>query len=449
MMATTRSNSDSASIFTSIYPWMIVFCGMMFYCFNYFLRVSPSMMQPELTQAFHISATQWGLLLGFYYTAYTPMQLVAGMIYDKFGARTVICSAFLIAICGLAVFTSAHNYAMACTGRLLIGLGCAFAYIGTLKLASIWLPLNRFATAAGLATAVGMISGALSQKYLTPIVESIGYQETLHGALIAGAMLCVLVVAFVRNRPQDQIGSGEMQAPLSIRKLLSALWIIFTNPQMWLIGTIGCLLYLPSSIFLDAWGLPYLKAVYGLTTSQATTITGCTFYGWIISGPLIGMFSDRIKRRCAPLTFTGFFAAALLCAVFYLPGIPASGLSLVFFMIGFCCGAHPLCFALGKESNPIQISATSVAVTNMLIMMGGNIFHPVVGMLLDWHTSSPLNEHGLHIYSSADYTFALSIVPIGVAIGIFLSLFLKETHCESQAKEEHERLFNPALATEK
>jgi sugar phosphate permease len=355
----------------------------------------------------------------------------------------------LLAVSGLGIFVSADSFAVAGAGRFMIGLGTAFAYIGTLKLASIWLPPNRFATVAGITTAIGMVSGALSQKYLISVVQQIGYKEALHTALIAGIALSVVIILLVRNRPKTEISADqEMQAPMNMGQLLNALKIIFTNKQMWLIGIIGCLLYLPSSVFLDLWGIPYLKAVYNLTPEQAVNISSYTFYGWIISCPIIGMISDKIKRRCLPLTFTGFFAALLLCVVFYVPGIPTAGLYSIFFMIGFCCGAHPLCFALGKESNPIQVSGTAVAVTNMLIMTGGVIFQPVVGKLLDLHTSGIIGANGLPVYSSSDYTFALSVVPIGVALGIFLSIFLKETHCESVAAESDKRIFAPQATSQ-
>src|SRR5579875_2532191 len=91
------------SFFRSAYPWMIVCCGMLFYCFNYFLRVSPSVMQSQLTQSFHITAYEFGLLTSAYYWAYTPMQIPAGMIYDKFGVRFVLCAASLIATLGLCL----------------------------------------------------------------------------------------------------------------------------------------------------------------------------------------------------------------------------------------------------------------------------------------------------------------------------------------------------------
>ncbi|MBA3660460.1 MAG: MFS transporter [Gammaproteobacteria bacterium] len=437
-----NNRSVPAPFFKTLYPWLIVACGMLFYCYNYFLRVSPSVMQGELTQAFHITATQFGTLAGLYYWSYTPMQVPAGMVYDKFGVRFVLCAACLVAVLGLGIFITANSYNMAGMGRLMIGLGCAFAYIGTLKLASVWLPANRFATVAGLTTAGGMIAGAMAQNHLTKVIETIGYQQSLQTALIAGVILSLLVVFFVRNRPMN--GDNvihEMKAPIDMTHLFSALRIICTNPQMWLIGIIGCLLYLPSSVFLDLWGIPYLTSVYHLSPHQAVAISTYTFYGWIISGPIIGFISDKIKRRRLPLTATGFFAAVLLGVVFYFPNLSVGHLYLIFFFIGFCCGAHPLCFALGKESNPIQISGTAVAVTNMLIMAGGAIFQPIVGKLLDMHSKSPIGSDGLPVYSASDYTFALSIVPIGVALGIFLTLFLKETYCESQADIEAEKIF--------
>src|SRR5690606_18575634 len=100
-------------------------------------------------------------------------------------------------------------------------------------------------------------------------------------------------------------------------------------------------------------------------------------------------------------------------------------LSTTFLLIGFACGAHPLCFPLGKENNPIQISGTAIAVTNTFIMMGGNIFPPIVGKLLDYH-SSTIGIDGMPVYSASDYTFALSVIPLGVLAGIVLSFFLKE-----------------------
>lgn len=449
MMSSKRASTFS--LIRSTQAWLIVCCGMLFYCYNYFLRVSPSVLHEEIIQTFHINASEFGLLIALYYYAYTPMQIPAGILYDKFGARFVLVLSALTAVFGLQLFINASNIYMAGFGRFMIGLGGAFAYIGTLKLASVWLPENRFATAAGLTTAVGMLCGALSQKYLIHFIELVGYQTALRNSLIAGVILSGMILLCVRNRSNNpEYNQNEMSSPMSYAQVMGALKLIFTSRQMWLIGIIGCLLYLPSSVFLDAWGIPYLKTVYEITPEQAVNIANVTFYGWIISGPIIGYISDKIKRRKLPLAATGFFAALLLCLVFYFPDAKLSihQLYLAFFIIGFCCGAHPLCFAMGKENNPIQISGTAVAITNMLIMAGGAIFQPLVGKLLDLHSANILDINGLPIYSSSDYQFALSVVPIGVAIGILLSFFLKETYCESQASKEDEHYFKATILDE-
>lgn len=405
-------------------------------------------MQHDLTEAFHITATQLGVLVAFYYYPYTLMQIPAGLIYDKFGARFVLVFACLTAVLGLSIFINADSLGIASAGRFLIGLGTAFSYIGVLKLASQWLPPNRFATAAGLTTALGMTCAAVSQRYLTHVVEAIGYKNALHSSLFIGIALSVVILLIIRNQPKQKINTANaMSAPMNIKQLFSALRILLANRQTWLIGVIGCLLYLPATVFLDLWGKPYLQAVYQLTSDQAVNISSMTFLGWIVSGPIIGAFSDKIKRRRMPLVVTGAIAALLLCVVFYAPGLTLTQLYVLFVTIGFCCGAHPLCFALSKENNPSQIAGTAVAVANMLIMLGGAIFQPLVGKLLDLHTSGLKGADGLPIYSSGDYTFALSIIPLGVLFAIFLSLFLKETYCQSQVVEETSSIF-PQLEPE-
>jgi MFS family permease len=416
----------------SVLPWLICSLGMLFYCYNYFLRVSPSVMQNDLMQSLHITASQFGNLAAFYYYAYTPMQIPIGMIYDRFGARIVLFFACLIAVSGLSIFIGANNLAMASMGRFMIGFGTAFAYIGVLKLASLWLAPNRFAMVAGLTTAFGMASAIFSDLYLTKFVQLLGYKNALMSSLLVGVVLSVFIILFMRNKPREiSVLTGVARAPMTFRELLNSLQIVLMKPQMWLIGVIGCLFYLPASVFLDLWAIPYLQSVYHLTPEVAAYVTIMTFIGWIIAGPSIGWLSDHFRRRRLPLQICAIMAAVLVSLVFYVPNIPLLMLYVIFFFIGIFCGAHPLCFALGKENNSNTISGTAVAVTNTLIMIGGAIFQPIVGKLLDYHTANLIIAGAHPDYSAADYTYALSVVPVGLMIAIGLTFFLKETYCAS------------------
>jgi MFS family permease len=222
-------------------------------------------------------------------------------------------------------------------------------------------------------------------------------------------------------------------SPMTFAELLKSVKTVLMNKQMWLIGIIGCLFYLPASVFLDLWGIPFLKTVYQLDPETAASVVSMTFVGWIIAGPSIGAFSDHIKRRRLPLQVCALMAAILLSIIFYVPGITLPTLYVLFFFVGVFCGAHPLCFALGKENNPIKISGTALAITNTLIMLGGAVFQPVVGKLLDWHTTSAAVVDGMPpAYTPGDYIYALSLIPVGLILAIGLTFLLRETYCESQ-----------------
>ena len=46
---------------------VVVILGALFYCYEYFLRVSPTVMQIQLMQHFHLDATLFGGLSAYYF----------------------------------------------------------------------------------------------------------------------------------------------------------------------------------------------------------------------------------------------------------------------------------------------------------------------------------------------------------------------------------------------
>ena len=415
----------SKQIYNEKLAWLI--CGMaaLFYCYAYFLRVSPSVMMTQLIDRFHIDAASFGVLSTFYYFAYAPMQLPVGILLDKYGARLMMFLACLVCVVGVLIFIVADNLFIAATGRFLIGLGSAFSYIAVLKIASNWLPSNRFATAAGLTTSFGMLAAIFSDNYLTHIVDSIGYQNALYSALVAGVILCISIGLIIRDHPtKSQNNAFSTHAPT--KRIKQGIMMMLKSRQMLLIGIIGALLYLPASVFLDLWGIPYFKSVYQLSPSQAASVISMVFIGWIVSSPLIGMLSDKLKRRRLPLTTASILAALTISLVFLNHSLSIPTLYILMLLFGIFCGSHPLCFSLSKETNPAELSATATAVTNFFIMLGGMIFQPLVGLLIEWHWNGAMQQH-IPLYSASDFSFALTIIPIALIIASGLSLWVKET----------------------
>lgn len=415
-----------------ILPWLMFGMGAMYYCLAYFLRVSPSVMKKDLLHHFKITATEFGSLSSAYYNAYTPMQLFVGVIVDRLGARKVLVSACLICMLGLYIFIHADSLHFAKTGRFLIGFGSAFAYITVLKLVALWLPPNRFATAAGLTSAFGMSAGIFSQIYLATFVEKVGYKSALSTGLIAGIILAVVLFLVVRDRPREQrLELKTLGNQLTLKQTLFGLGSVLTKRETWLIGAVGLLLYLPASAFLDLWGIPYLETAYRINSEKAAMMISLVYFGWIIAGPLIGAFSDRIRLRCMPLLVTSIFSTIFSAMAFYIPNLPMPILYTLLFLFGVTCGSHPLVFSLSRENNPEQISGTATATTNFFIMLGGVLFQPFMGKILDWHWGGSMLD-GVRVYTLSDYKFALAVVPIGLFISCIVTLFIKETHCRIQ-----------------
>jgi len=247
--------------------------------------------------------------------------------------------------------------------------------------------------------------------------------------LVFGLLLFVLILLFIKDKPKaaSHIDASTEAHALNYRQLLDYLKLMVKNPQMWLIGVVGALLYLPSSVFLDVWAIPYLRAVHHLTAEQAALGVSVMLTGWICSSFCSCAISDIIGSRKAPLVLACFCGFLIASVILFVHALPVSVLYALLVVFGFCCGPHPLCFTLSKENNAHKISGTAVAFANCIIMMGGFVFQPIVGKTLDWLWNGKM-EGGIQIYSSQHYTMALSILPIGLLLAGILTLFLKETY---------------------
>ena len=115
---------------------MCVLAGI-FYCYEYYLRVGPSVIQPQLMQTFDISQAGLGTLVAYYYLAYVPLQLPVGLMMDYWGPRRVLTLACLCCALGTLLFATGDSLVMAKAGRFFVGFGSAFAYVAVLKLANI------------------------------------------------------------------------------------------------------------------------------------------------------------------------------------------------------------------------------------------------------------------------------------------------------------------------
>ena len=153
------------------------------------------------------------------------------------------------------------------------------------------------------------------------------------------------------------------------------------------------------------------------------------FLGWAIGGPCWGWFSDFVERRCMPICIASIGALIAVCILLYLPNLSFLMIYFILFIFGFLSSAQILVFAICREVTHFKIAGTAIALTNMFVMIGGNLFQPVIGKLLDLGWSGATVD-GTRVYSVFAYQTALSVMPIGILLAIIFIYFVRETHGE-------------------
>ena len=118
----------------SYLPWVICGFAGLFYFYEYLLRILPSVMMGQVSHAFHLNPASFGNLAGMFYYIYAPMQLLVGIFIDRFGPRRLLVFALLCCAFGCYLFGASHYVWVAMVGRLFMGFGSAFAFVGVLKL---------------------------------------------------------------------------------------------------------------------------------------------------------------------------------------------------------------------------------------------------------------------------------------------------------------------------
>lgn len=400
---------------------LICFVGALFYCYEFVLRIVPGALQTELSIALgHISATTFGQISALYYFAYSPMQMPVGMLMDRFGPRRLLTFACICCSLGSWMFTLTSSMFLVGMGRFLVGFGSSFAFVGVLSLSLHWLPRHYFSLVAGLITTLGMLGLMYGEIKITEWSVSVGWENVLIFITLIGVVLSALAFLIIRDGPEGH-QANRYPLPEFFRNVLNVL----TSAEVWLIGFVGACLYTSLSVFGELWGKTYLEQVHHLTKVEAAQTISAVFFGWAIGAPAAGYISDRTGKRIIPLVVGAIFSLICISIVLYCPGLSYWSLNIFLFLYGLFSATEIIIFIMAKECSGAELSGTVFAVTNMIVTLGGVIFQPLVGKLLDTFGDSGIVS-GEHIYTIVDYQVALSILPISLLLVTILAFFIKD-----------------------
>ncbi|MDX1513454.1 MAG: MFS transporter [Gammaproteobacteria bacterium] len=411
------------------YPWLVWSFGPAMFFYAFFQRVAPSVMIDQLMRDLDASGAVLGNLSAFYFYAYAGLQIPVGLMMDRYGPRRLLCFGALVCATGTFLFAVAGSLGPAYFGRLLVGIGASFGFVGALKLATNWLPDHRFALASGLLMMAGMAGGILGQAPLAAAVEWIGWRQALLASGAAGVLLGIATWLVVRDRPGAAAGA---HGRVRFMDMARGLAIVLRTRQNWLVALTCASMTAPLLAFAGLWGVAWLMQVHGMSRADAAVTASLLLLGWAFGSPVAGAISDRVGRRKPPLVGAMVLGAVCLSVLLYLPGLGAGVMRLLFFVSGMCFGTMVIGFALARESNAPEIHGAAFGFLNGAVVGTGAVFQPLVGALLDWRWDGT-TIGGAPVYDADAYRVAFGALLVFLGMGLIAGLSVREAAPRSPA----------------
>jgi MFS family permease len=409
---TVHPNKAAASQFNTAFIVAWLFC-LLFYFMEYAVRSAPSVMLPELATAFGLKTVGLSSLIGLYYYTYAVFAVIAGAALDRWGAKYTIPIGVLILAVGTAMF-GVNDSTIASLGRLMQGAGAAFAFVAAVYLASHGLPAKYLATAVGLTQCMGMLGGSAGQFATAPLIH--GSMPWRQLWLYAGAITLVIAVAMFVATPREKQPEGDRG---NVWSAFAPYKIVLANPQSYLCGLCGGLLFLPTTVGAMTWGVSFLESGWHVGYAEAVDRAAIVAMGWVVGAPVLGYIADLLGRRKPVILAGAAVMLAATAAIIYLSPdtFPPYVLG---FALGFGSGAAMIPYVIIKEVNPDHAKGSATGAMNFLVFAMSALAAPALGWWLQ-------DLSGGAALTNETFTKAFSALAIGIVLASILTLFLKET----------------------
>lgn len=386
--------------------------GCIFYLLQYAIRSSPAVMIAELSDAFEMSVFEISSILGAYYYTYAFASLLAGVAYDRYGAKYPIAIGAGILCLGCLLF-SMSGMASGYTGRLLQGAGSAFSFTGCVYLAAHGFTAKYIATAIGFTQCMGMLGGSSGQFITGPLIQD-GLPVHLFW-VVMGVACGVVALMLLLTTPKEEGPSGPDNPS---RNVILPYKIVFSNPQSYMSGLISGLLFVPTTVFAMTWGISFFVHDRGMDQNIAVLASAMVPMGWVIGCPLLGFISDKLGRR-KPVLIGGCIVMILcfLQLFFFSPAIPAFVSMLIF---GIASGAAMIPYTMIKEANPDSVKGSATGGINFITFGVTSCIAPVFA---SYYGKTLMLSTDIEAHFQSAGIFLLAVI----AAALLLSFVIRET----------------------
>jgi len=421
------SDTNSKISLAGCIIWLI---AILYFFYEFLIRIIPGTIAAELMHDINISPEQFAMVGSAYYLTYGAMQIVVGILVDRFGVRFILFGAAAICTLGVFGFSIANSFGFLFLCRLLIGFGSSFAFVSLLVLAINWFSKKYFGFLAGLSQLLGAIGPLLAGAPVAIAMQKLhGNWRLIFFVLgIFGAALTVIILLFIRNKPAQS--HKKVIFINKYEKISKRILSLIKIKQVWSIMLYAGCTYVAMPLLAAFWGTSYLQS-RGFPKPSAALLISMIWLGLALGSPLFGRLSDRLKRRKPFLIFCSVLGILSSLLILFAPLNSLVILFIFFIFLGIAGAGQSLSFAIMSENVPDSLKATGLGLNNTAITIFSAVIPPLATVLIQ---SASHNK----VLTQFDFTRGLSLIPIAyVAAFIISTFFIKETFCREQQKIHH------------
>lgn len=404
----------------SLIPWIMWGYVILFFFYQFFVRVYPSALSNQLMNFFCIDANTLGMMVGLYYLSYTFMQVPIGILLDKFGPRKVSVISVLCCAFGSYLFIAIDNFYLACFGRLLAGLGSAGGFCACLKVASNWLNAKQLNIATTGTLSFGVLGAIAGIPAFAHMVTIFDWRTTVIITSLVGVAVAVIIFLRLKDSPDDD--KKNVVEKKETVHVFEGLRMLICSKRIWIYFLYGFLMYAPISAFADMWGIPMIKSMYNFSDTYTAFVVS-SFYIGMVFGPVLSYIAEKFDNENV-LMFVGSLSSAI---VFYFIIFIKMNSILLIASIAFCgfiTSSQMFIYPMAIRQLPHSVSGVTSGFLNMAGMLSGSILQPVIGKIIVLFWSGELINNITPLYSTYSYQMGMLIVPVLLLISVPVAILI-------------------------
>lgn len=327
-------------------------------------RTAAAILAPELQARLGFTPQQLGIFAASFHFAFGALQLFMGIGIDLHGVRRTVLTAFPLAIAGALLSAWTQDFGPLVLGQVLIGIGCAPAFLVCTVFIARRFPAPRFAAVSGAAMSIGGVGMLLTG---TPLAWLVHEHSLRAGFLMLAALsaLAWLTVFLFVQEPAAPPATGPRP---SLWQAIGQFGQLLRLPQTLGIMALGAVTYACFITLRGLWLGPLLVERFHYSLIESGNVALVVSLVSLLGPPFFGRHDPGPATRRRRIIGYTLLMAAFFVLLAYAPNAWTAGILLL--LISFFVGFPVLQYADVRASYPEAQTGRAMAAFTMAMFLG-------------------------------------------------------------------------------